>query len=63
MTLPPKLLKISGDSKHWCLGQADIGSGEREGGEGVPGGGGVGQVACPNIISRDQIPSGKLLNC
>ena len=54
---------MSWDSNHGCLGQADIGSGEREGGEGVPGGGGVGQVACPNIISRDQSPSEKLLNC
>ena len=52
MTLPPKLLKMSGDSNHGCLGQGDIGSGELEGAEDLPSGGGVDQVACPNIISR-----------
>ena len=52
VTLPQKLWKINGESNRGCLGQGDIGSGELEGAEDLPSGGGVDQVACPNIISR-----------
>ena len=45
-------MKINGESNRGCLGQGDIGSGELEGAEDLPSGGGVDQVACPNIISR-----------